>query len=389
MIHVIKPSPYNSVWKLDPGVPTDGTGASFDDPIVWQLHQASDDPTKCIYTAPNTEYFYILLRLEANVAYTIYIAAMTGPILYALFKQSDRNTKLEEFNYYSNPYHTFTVNESGNYILRGNNYYSIGEQEDVRIDPAPSLIGGDEEKWVVDKSRIQSGVWDENGILTGFRDFHTAEIDVTSMPKVPFDGLWAYYPLVKDFKDYSGNQRNLTVTGELTISKNNGVTGFNGSNYMSVSDYVSGINPRSICMWFKFIGTDSIERTMFCQGFNTSGSNFGLTRYDDNRLRAHTYGWSDTYTLTNKNNLHHLVVTYTQVGGTKRLMYVDGILVKEWSSSTNTVSTPMFFGIWANGTTIEAATGFTGYMSDIALYNRVLTADEVLQVYNAGNSLKG
>ena len=37
MIKVIKPSPYDSVWYLDPGVPPDGTGYSFDDPILFQL----------------------------------------------------------------------------------------------------------------------------------------------------------------------------------------------------------------------------------------------------------------------------------------------------------------------------------------------------------------
>lgn len=390
MIYVIKPSPYNSVWQLNPGVPSDGTGTAFNDPLVWQLHLASDDPTKCIYTAPTTQYFYILVKLEANITYDLYIGSNTGPIFYTLFKQSDSNTIIQEFDYYADPHHTFTVTETGNYILRGTNYYNTGDQEDVRIEPAPPSISG-EASWDVDKSRVQPGIWDRNGILTGFRDLHSAQIGITNIPQIPLDGLWAYYPLVKNANDVSGNKRHLNEFGNPVYSTANGTSGFSTTTYFNVSGYVSGTNPRSICMWFRFIGTDSNESAMFCQGEENYGKNFALTRYDDDRLRAHTYGWSDgSYTLSGKNDLHHVVMTYEQSSSsTKRLMYVDGVLVKEWSSNTTTSATNMFFGIFANGNTANGQYGFSGYMHDIALYTRAITADEVLQIYNAGNSLRG
>lgn len=387
MIKVIKPSPYNTVWYLDPGVPPDGSGSSFDDPILFQLH-STDNNTKCTYTSPNAQYFYILMRLEASTSYTLYIGSNTGPITYDLFKQSDDSTVLQTFEYYSSTQHTFTVTETGNYIFRGKNYYIHNSEEYFTINPAPTLISGDA-SWKVDKSRVQPGVWDGNGVLTGYRDLHSAEVGISNLPKVPQEGLWAYYPLTKDYKDYSGNKRNLNLNGTLATDNKNGTTGFSKTNNLYITDFVSGTKPRSICMWFRFIGTNSNEMGMFCQGEENYGKNFALTRYDDDQLRAHTYGWSDgSYTLSGKNDLHHVVMTYEQGDSTKRLMYVDGQLVKEWSSSTNTSAVNMFFGIWSNGNTATGQYGFSGYMHDIALYDRAITAAEVLQVYNAGNSLK-
>ena len=390
MIKVIKPSPYNSVWYLDPGVPPDGTGSSFEDPILFQLH-STENNTKCTYTSPasGVQYFYILVRLEASISYTLQIGSNTGPIEYSMFKQSDDSTVLQTFDYYSSTQHTFTVQETGNYIFRGTRYYMNNSEEYFSINPAPTIISG-EASWKIDKRRIQPGVWDENGVLTGYRDLHSAEVGFFDIPKVPQDGLWAYYPLTRDYKDYSGNKRNLNLNGTLATDDKNGTTGFSKTNNLYITNFVSGINPRSICMWFRFIGTDNNETAMFCQGIQNYGQNFALDRYDDDQLRAHTYGWSDgEYILNGKNDLHHVVMTYSQESGTRRLMYIDGVLAKEWSASTNTYPTPMFFGIWVDGTNITGAYGFTGYMHDIALYDRELTADEILAIYNAGNSLKG
>lgn len=389
MIKVIKPSPYNTVWYLDPGVPPDGSGSSFDDPILFQLH-STDNNTKCTYTSPasGVQYFYILVRLEASTSYTLYIGSRTGPIAYSLFKQSDDSTVLQTFEYYSSTQHTFTVQETGNYIFRGTNYYNNNSEEYFTINPAPALISG-EASWMVDKTRVQPGLWDANGVLNEFRDLGEAEIAYSTFPDVPKDGLWAYYPLVRNCNDVSGNKRHLNEFGSPVYSSANGVSGFSTTTYFNVAGFVSGTNPRSICMWFRFIGTNSNEMGMFCQGEENYGKNFALTRYNDDRLRAHTYGWSDgSYTLSGKNDLHHVVMTYEQGDSTKRLMYVDGQLVKEWSSSTDTSAVNMFFGIWSNGNTANGQYGFSGYMHDIALYNRAITAAEVLQVYNAGNSLK-
>lgn len=389
MIKVIKPSPYNSVWYLDPGVPPDGTGASFDDPILFQLH-STENNTRCTYTSPNARYFYILMRLEASTSYTLYIGSKTGPIRYDLFKQSDDSTVLQPFEYYNSTQHTFTVNETGNYIFRGTNYYNTNSEEYFTMNPAPALISG-EASWKVDKTRVQPGVWDENGVLTGYRDIHSADIGIFNLPKVPQEGLWAYYPLVRDYKDYSGNKRDLTLVGNLNISAKDGVTGFSAANYIYANGFVTGTNPRTIGMWFRFVGSyDGNEKCMFYQGEDNYGKNYALDRSGDERLTVHTYGWSDTYNLTNGYALHHALMTYAQDSSTRRKLYIDGTLANEWSRDTNTTNTPTFFGIWmAGGTTPLTTSGFTGYMSDIVLYDKELTADEVLAVYNAGNSLKG
>ena len=235
-----------------------------------------------------------------------------------------------------------------------------------------------------------AGMWDDNGILTGYRDIHSVQIGITNIPQIPLDGLWAYYPLVKNANDVSGNKRHLNEFGNPVYSAANGTSGFSTTTYFNVSGYVSGTNPRSICMWFKFIGEQSGgESTLFCQGEESYGKNFAVNRYDSDRLIMHTYGWSSATIISGRNDLHHMAVTYSQTDSTKRLLYIDGAIADETSAYTNTSATDMFFGIWANGNTANGTKGFTGYMHDIALYTRAITADEVLQIYNAGNSLRG
>lgn len=387
MIKVIKPSPYNTVWYLDPGVPPDGSGSSFDDPIVWQLHSESNN-TILNQVVTSESQLYILTKLQAGVTYSYTIQAHLGPCAYDIYKKSDSSTIVASFAYYNSSSGTFTIPETGEYIIHSKGPVYMSGTEQLTITPAPDLISG-ETKWVRDKTRVQPGLWDANGVLNEFRDLGEAEIAYSTLPDVPKDGLWAYYPLVKNANDVSGNKRHLNEFGSPVYSSANGVSGFSTTTYFNVAGFVSGTNPRSICMWFRFIGTNSNEMGMFCQGEENYGKNFALNRYDDGRLRAHTYGWSDgSYTLSGKNDLHHVVMTYEQGDSTKRLMYVDGQLVKEWSSSTNTSAVNMFFGIWSNGNTANGQYGFSGYMHDIALYDRAITAAEVLQVYNAGNSLK-
>lgn len=387
MIKVIKPSPYNTVWYLDLGVPPDGSGSSFDDPIVWQLHSESNNTILNQVVTRGAE-LYILTKLQAGVTYSYTIQGRSGPCAYDIYKKSDSSTIVARFEYYINTRGTFTVPETGEYIIHSKGVHYLNETEQLTITPAPDLIIG-EIQWLRDKTRVQPGLWDANGVLNEFRDLGEAEIAYIIFPDVPKDGLWAYYPLVSNCNDVSGNKRHLNEFGSPVYSTANGVSGFSTTTYFNVAGFVSGTNPRSICMWFRFIGTNSNEMGMFCQGEEDSNNNFALTRHEDDRLRAHTYGWSDgSYTLSGKNDLHHVVMTYEQGDSTKRLMYVDGQLVKEWSISTNTSAVNMFFGIWSNGNNATGRYGFSGYMHDIALYNRAITAAEVLQVYNAGNSLK-
>lgn len=387
MIKVIKPSPYNTVWYLNPGVPPDGSGSSFDDPIVWQLHSESNNTILNQVVIPGSQ-LYILTKLQAGVTYSYTLQAHLGPCAYDIYKKSDSSTIVASFTYYNSFSGTFTIPETGEYIIHSKGIFYDSGIEQLTITPAPDLISVPPQ-WVRDKTRVQPGLWDANGVLNEFRDLGEAEIAYITFPDVPKDGLWAYYPLVKNANDVSGNKRHLNEFGSPVYSSANGVSGFSTTTYFNVAGFVSGTNPRSICMWFRFIGTNSNEMGMFCQGEENYGKNFALTRYGDGRLRAHTYGWSDdSYTLSGKNDLHHVVMTYEQGDSTKRLMYVDGQLVKEWSSSTNTSAVNMFFGIWSNGNTAKGQYGFSGYMHDIALYNRAITAAEVLQVYNAGNSLK-
>lgn len=66
MIKVLNSSNNLSTWYLDPGVPADGNGTSFNNPLVWQLH-SSDGNKNFNYTTPEYGNFvYVLLQLTAG-----------------------------------------------------------------------------------------------------------------------------------------------------------------------------------------------------------------------------------------------------------------------------------------------------------------------------------
>jgi hypothetical protein len=88
------------------------------------------------------------------------------------------------------------------------------------------------------------------------------------------------------------------------------------------------------------------------------------------------------------NNWYNLTMTHTQNDVIK--FYKNGIKIKETTSTYNNAPT---FSNWSFGggnvTTSGANEGFKGYIATIAIYNRALSATEVLQNHNALKSRFG
>jgi len=189
------------------------------------------------------------------------------------------------------------------------------------------------------------------------------------------------------WSDLSGNGNNGTlVNGPTFDSGNNGNISFDG-----VDDFVNGIHNTqtditgniTIECWFKLSNTrsdwvrifgkgDSTNRT-FGLWYNQLNSSFLYQRYGITNMNAQ---YSSTVSL---NTWYHMVGTSS---GSSHILYLNAIQRATSSSGTTFVSSTDPYKVGYG----NIHTYHIGNVSNCKIYNRALSASEVLQNYNA---LKG
>lgn len=186
------------------------------------------------------------------------------------------------------------------------------------------------------------------------------------------------------WSDLSGNSNTGTLTNGPTFnSSNGGCIVFNG-----INNYVSIPNNSS------FNVTDNITVEMWVRLETTQSSNLGfLIKYSNGylfyvtndanrRFRFDSRNGDGTYyTTTGTTNIQDGVWKYlvAQKGGLSYKVYVNGLL--EGSTTANTVgdiSGNVNLNLGTDGSTY-----LNGRIGIFKIYNRVLSADEVLQNYNS------
>jgi hypothetical protein len=229
-------------------------------------------------------------------------------------------------------------------------------------------------------------------------------------PKIITDGLVlslsafdrnSYVSGSTTWNDVSGRGNNGTLTNGPTFnSTNGGSIVFDGSN-----DYVncgngSPINTPdnvTVNIWFKinsFVGYQGIiAKRNFSTGFTNYGINFNNS-IDALSVYFNTDGGSNfksaSTTMTNNftTNIWYDVcgVFEKSSSNTNIYIYKNGILLTSNTVSGNlaTVSTPLTLGSSAIN-----AEPFAGNIANVQIYNRSLSAQEVLQNYNATKSRFG
>lgn len=171
-------------------------------------------------------------------------------------------------------------------------------------------------------------------------------------------------------------------------------TYFNGvdetANGFDNLDWPMLTQPRSFVGWFRF-NSISHRRTLFGKGINindgwfirSSGKNleFFYSISSGNQYRGETV--NDAFTATGQ--WYHVVLTIAGKGVNDIAAYIDSAPVS-WnrmeSGITGAVDTtaPFFLGGYGNNGLVD---NFSGYMDEVAIFDRVLTPVEVVAIYNA------
>jgi hypothetical protein len=211
------------------------------------------------------------------------------------------------------------------------------------------------------------------------------------------NGLVAYYPLNGNADDFSGNGNNGIVNGAtLTIDRfGNQNSAYLFSPSSSIVSYtnigITGNSNRTISLWINILQSPTFPDGLliFFGDQSSVGSSFGLRysgfvgQYQDGLFDMNAFYTEEyaQYYNFNTNQWFQVVLTY---GGSMAGLqyYFNGNLATNnpdigyhYTDTLNTTPTDLYIG--SNGLT----EGFTGAINNVRIYNRVLSSNEVAQLY--------
>lgn len=210
-----------------------------------------------------------------------------------------------------------------------------------------------------------------------------------NLPSNLTSGLVAYYPFCGNANDASGNGHNGIVNGNVTLvndrfNNSNKAYGWptNGdaNNYIDIGNLQSNVpNSISISAWIYMNGGYVQPRviSMGESGIQTPSTS-NTSRYFNAAYDLAGAGvWPSSYSIPAL-SWHHIVFTANHVTKVGKF-YVDGNMV---DSQCCGIVGPIGNNNWNIGRkAIAAYDSWGGYLDDIGIWNRVLTAAEVTQLY--------
>ncbi len=211
-------------------------------------------------------------------------------------------------------------------------------------------------------------------------------------PKVISDGLVLYLDATNP-RSYSGTGSTWTdlsaygynstlVSSPTYINNKYGQLAFNGSTQYATVPYTSTLwnaQAFTLSVWAKKIGTGNagVSGIMISKDTNYIEHSYNGKTLASFRNSANTQFLVSGNTAASYNEWRHYAVTYD---GTQGVLYENGAATGSTTLAMSVKSTtnPLNIGRWD-----ETSYNFNGCISGAMVYNRALSADEVLQNYNA------
>jgi hypothetical protein len=275
----------------------------------------------------------------------------------------------------------FTATTTNTYTVTGtSNGCTATDQVLVTVLPAPTVTAS--------SSSICAG---QSTTLTATSTGSGTPCASTGLPSSLTTGLVGYWPFCGNANDASGNGNNGTVNGAtLTTDRfgnTNSAYSFNGSSSIDigVNGFSTGNNQATLSGWVYI--TTNPAGVSYIVGYgnpNVNGSVFATGVYGSAGLFG-TFSGAVYDAISNINcplNSWNLVTTVKEANGTIKI-YLNGNLI-----FTQTVSTPLIGNVSGRiGSAVwNSSEYWNGKIDDVAIWNRALTAAEVLSLYNNGQT---
>ena len=244
-------------------------------------------------------------------------------------------------------------------------------------------------------TKIYIRAYASNAAGTGYGQ----QLEATSKSLVPLSGLIAFWPFNGNANDASGNNNSGTVVNaQLTADRfntSNKAYSFNGTDAFIKIPTLNGISysPISYSAWAYLkvyipegiypagIGQVIVGRE--AAGYTDQGC---LMMGKNQMIIDNTFYYYrgqdgvDSQFKPDLNRWYHVVLTISD--GTYKY-YVDGTLVRTAQSITSEFQNiPFLIGAGSGSNLVGNRFFYNGLIDDVAIWNRALTADEVLKVYN-------
>ncbi len=224
---------------------------------------------------------------------------------------------------------------------------------------------------------------------------YSLHFQAVAQPTVPTDNLVAHYPFHGNADDASGNGHHGTVYGAtLTTDRFGNPQGAYHFNSLE-QDFIRVPNHPdlqittnlTISVWIKHAATAGYFEDIVMKGNETYGFQFNNSTDEVLfHLKQSGYSWR------NLNSNHtpvedewfNVVGTYD---GTVQRVYINGVQTNfaYWTGFIHSTDDPLDFGLCVAGDN----TWYHGDLDDFRVYNRVLSADEVMLLYNETNDYIG
>lgn len=207
---------------------------------------------------------------------------------------------------------------------------------------------------------------------------------VPTLPNTMISGglsLWSSYSSLTGslWYDISGNQNTGIITGS-SITVSNNLVPFNGTNNSVIFPIALNATPSSsmTMIWYGVFPSSSQNYDLFCREVYTDGWDT-IYSYKDNKLVFRDVLNQDAnFSASQFTNKTFYAIT---VENNSQQAFVNGLKVDTESKAFNGFQVaydPLVFGFNQN----TDANYFSGSISDLLLYNRILTDNEILSIYN-------
>ena len=193
-----------------------------------------------------------------------------------------------------------------------------------------------------------------------------------------------------DFMDLSGQNQWLTASGTATLGTTGrfqGAVQFDGATAGVTGSDASlpvGAGARTASVWVKPYSLPTVGNAMAIFGYGSTNNDqaYGLDLYNSGGTQSiGNFGWNDDLVLTGAlplNEWSHIVTTYS---GTTATIYLNGT---ELGHGTRASWNTVLSGNLSVGKNLNNTSFFNGVVDELGIWDRALSAQEVLQLYRRG-----
>ena len=222
-------------------------------------------------------------------------------------------------------------------------------------------------------------------------------------PAIVKDGLALYFDAANT-RSYAGSGNtvyNIALTSAIGGTLSSGVTFSSSpstfvataSNYI-LSDYTLASGTSfTVCMWFKRVANNYWAALFGCEFWN-NGTGYVARLESSTTIRFSRGGDGIGIVYANaalvSANFNHYAFVKNP-SGTDSYIYLNGVQVANGSINNVSITQPFVFnGRWLNtGGSVSTGDAQASQFSNIAVYTKALSAQEVLQNYNASKKRYG